>query len=144
MVVDEPTMREPALNLERDLGIPLPITKDSQAAMAQPPPARVRDRSADLGTTYVMQELTLEWMPILLRFSQMRHPFLFLLIFQLQQRMILFCLLHGFLLLSSLLHSLSTFDSIHPMVTRSRDGTRRPRAFFYSPYTALLAPSSPT
>lgn len=50
----EPTMREPALNLERDLGIPLPITKDSQAAMAQPPPARVRDRSADLGTTYVM------------------------------------------------------------------------------------------
>lgn len=44
--------REPALNLERDLGIPLPIY---QAAMAQPPPARVRDRSADpdLGTTYL-------------------------------------------------------------------------------------------
>ncbi|KAK7231241.1 hypothetical protein RIF29_45437 [Crotalaria pallida] len=38
--------------LLRDLGIPLPITQDPQATMAPPPPARVRDRSADLGTTY--------------------------------------------------------------------------------------------
>lgn len=42
--------------------------------------------------------------------------------------------------------------SIHPMVTRSRDGTRRPRAFssmqsiphpLPSPYSALLASASP-
>ncbi|KAL0288922.1 UNVERIFIED_CONTAM: hypothetical protein Sangu_2636300 [Sesamum angustifolium] len=69
----------------------------------------------------------------------MCHPFLFLLIFLLQQRVILFRLLHWFFLLSSLLHSSSTSGSIHPMVTRSRDGTRRPRAWFQSFSSALVA-----
>ncbi|KAK4383653.1 UNVERIFIED_CONTAM: hypothetical protein Scaly_3135700 [Sesamum calycinum] len=36
-------------------------------------------------------------------------------------------------------HSSSTSGSIHPMVTRSRDGTRRPRAWFQSFSSALVA-----
>lgn len=131
--------------------LPLPITQDPQATMAPPPPAAVTDTSADVGTTYATADTTVDANSSEVLSDVPSIPLLVDLSAPATDDSILSSTLVLPAQQPPAPHSSSTSGSIHPMVTRSRDGTRRPRAFcsmqstphpLLSPYAALLASSS--
>lgn len=134
------------------------ITQDSQATMAPPPPAAATDTSAAVGTTYARADTTVDANSSEVLSDVPSIPLIVDLSAPATDDSIPSSTLVPPASLSlgkknaPALNYSSTSGSIHPMVPRSRDGTRRPRTFssmestphlLPSPYAALLASSSP-